>query len=394
MTRTLASNVPVVLVTYSTKPRGGVVHTLELAEALHRQGEPVSIVALGDPEQGFFRTTTVPHTIFPAPAPAPTLEERVADSVDALVLVLSALVRNTCILHTQDCIAARAATQVRDGGAPAVVLRTVHHVDDFTTPALVDCQRRAIVEPDHLLVVSEYWQRVLRSDFGVEAAIVTNGVDIPRFAKLPVIESTALRERMGLADRFVFLTVGGIEPRKGSAFLIEAMGRLRNGSGRPPALVVVGGHSFQDHAAYRQNVLDRAAALGIELGSELLILGTVSDDELASWYHTADAFVFPSVKEGWGLAVLEAQVAGAPVICTDIPVFREYLTNNTAMLVPSGDAASLEKAMRLLMHSPELRRRLGAAGRHAATRYSWDACATRHRAIYDKIEQPRSVGVA
>lgn len=387
-------SLPVVLVTYSTKPRGGVVHTLELAEALQRLGEPVSVVALGDPEQGFFRATAVPHTILRAPAPAPTLEERVADSLEALADGLARIAHPPCILHTQDCISARAAARVRDGGAAVVVVRTVHHVDDFTTQALVECQRLAIVEPDHLLVVSEYWQRVLRSDFGVEAAIVTNGVDISRFSKPSDIDPATLRARTGIADRFVFLTVGGIEPRKGSAMLVEALGRLRDGSERPPALVIVGGHSFQDHSAYRGQVLARAGALGLEVGRDLIILGTVGDDEIASWYHAADAFVFPSVKEGWGLAVLEAQAAGTPVISTDIPVFREYLTENTAVLVPSGDATALEGAMRRLMNTPELRGRLAGAGRRAAARYSWDACARRHRGIYGTLERPRDLGAA
>ena len=63
-----ARTVPrIALVTYSTKPRGGVVHCLELAEALYRAGCPVHVFALGDPAAGFFRPTAVPHTIFPAP---------------------------------------------------------------------------------------------------------------------------------------------------------------------------------------------------------------------------------------------------------------------------------------------------------------------------------------
>ena len=100
---------PVVLATYSTKPRGGVVHTLELAAALQHIGEPVHLVSLGDPEEGFFRPTPVPATIFPAPLPAPTLEERVAAAVDALAAGLEGMAQVPCIVHTQDCIAARAA---------------------------------------------------------------------------------------------------------------------------------------------------------------------------------------------------------------------------------------------------------------------------------------------
>lgn len=60
----------VALVTYSTKPRGGVVHTLSLAEALLREGVEVHVVTLGQPGTGFFRPTTVPVTVVPAPPAA------------------------------------------------------------------------------------------------------------------------------------------------------------------------------------------------------------------------------------------------------------------------------------------------------------------------------------
>lgn len=171
----------IALVTYSTRPRGGMVHTLHLAQALHAAGQPVHVFALGGPREGFFRPTTVPHTIFPAPQPTPTLEERVFAAVDALAEGLSRVAgRDHDLLHAQDCIAARAAVRVRDTTSGLPVLRTVHHVDDFATATLVDRQRRSIVEPDGILVVSEYWRRVLARDYGVTAAVVTNGVDAGR----------------------------------------------------------------------------------------------------------------------------------------------------------------------------------------------------------------------
>src|SRR5262249_57669178 len=129
---------PVALLTYSVKPRGGVVHTLHLAEALRDAGYPVRVVALGDPAAGFFRTVRAPFTIVPAPPHLPTLEERVFASVDALADGLAGLAAGYPVLHAQDCISARAACRIRDGsGGPGpVVVRTVQHVDDFTTPAL------------------------------------------------------------------------------------------------------------------------------------------------------------------------------------------------------------------------------------------------------------------
>lgn len=373
---------PVALLTYSTRPRGGPVHTLALGEALHRAGYPVHVFALGDPDVGFFRPTTVPHTIIPAPPRAETLEERVEDAQAAFLDGLAALPLPYPILHAQDCIAARVAGYLREQGRDLTVVRTVHHVDDFTTPALIDCQRRSIVEPDRVLVVSRYWQRRLRQEFGVQTTVVPNGVDARRFAAPPPGDPGALRERIGAEEQFLFLTVGGLEPRKGSLELIEALAKVRDLAG-PLRLAVIGGHSFQDHAAYRARVLERADEL--DLSETLVLLGTVPDGELSTWYHAADAFLFPSVTEGWGLVVLEAMAAGLPVIATDIPVFREYLSHDDALLVPPQDPAALAHAMALVVRDAPLRRRLAQGGPQVAARYPWDASAARHAEIYQRI---------
>jgi hypothetical protein len=121
----------VALLTYSTKPRGGVVHTLALAEALQALGQQVQVLALGDPAAGFFRPVQAPVTVVPGPAGGGTLEEKVAASIDALAAALQDVTAD--VLHAQDCISARAAARVRDAGAPVTVVRTVHHVDDFTS---------------------------------------------------------------------------------------------------------------------------------------------------------------------------------------------------------------------------------------------------------------------
>ena len=173
---------PVALVTYSTRPRGGVVHTLHLAEALTRLDHPVHVFALGDPDVGFFRQVDAPVTIVAEPARAQTLEARVFASIETLTRGLAgALGDHYPVVHVQDCIAARAAVALRDRGAPFEVIRTVHHVDDFTTEALVECQRRSVLDPDHLLVVSRYWRDRLAAEFGVDSTVVTNGVDAARF---------------------------------------------------------------------------------------------------------------------------------------------------------------------------------------------------------------------
>jgi glycosyltransferase-like protein len=376
----------VALVTYSTKPRGGVVHTLSLAEALTAARYDVTVVALGDPDRGFFRPVAAPCAIVPAPAPAETLEDRVFQSVDALEGGLASLADQFDVFHTQDCISARAAVRVRDAGAGIPVVRTVHHVDDFTTAALIDCQRQAILEPDIVLVVSRHWRTLLHDEYGVDAGVVYNGVDRLRFGAISPERRAELRRRIGAENRFLFLAVGGIEPRKGSVHLLRALGRLRAEMPSPPVLAVVGGHSFQDYAAYRDAALAELPALGLELGRDIALLGTVPDDELPLWYGAADALAFPSLKEGWGLAVLEAMSAGLPVVASDIPVLREYLTDGeSALLVPAADSDALAVAMRAVVDDAALRDRLRAGGARVARRFTWAASAAQHVRIYEGI---------
>ena len=388
--------VPVGLVTYSVKPRGGVVHTLALAEALHQAGHPVRVIALGDPAAGFFRPLRAPSTIIPAPPSLPTLEERVFASVDALAEGLGPLASTYRILHTQDCISARAACRVRDGasgpqpgatgtGRPGVVIRTVHHVDDFTSPSLIDCQRQAILEPDQILVVSEHWRGLLRREYGTAAVVVHNGVNAAWFAAADRAQAAALRRRAGAEDRALILTAGGIEPRKGSDTLVQAIAAMRR-PGRRPVLAVIGGHSFQDYRDYRERVLSSLPALGLHLDDDVVLLGTVAHAEVPAWYAAADVFAFPSTKEGWGLVVLEAMSAGLPVVASDLPVFREYLSpGRDALLVPPGDAPALAAALTAVLDDRRLAGRLRSAGREVSGRFSWAMSAAEHQAIYAAV---------
>jgi glycosyltransferase-like protein len=357
------------LLSHSTSPRGGHVHTLGLGEALHRAGHPVHLFALGTQ---LYREVDLPHTLVPGPRrEGTTLTERTLDGIERLTVALAERIGEFDVLHAQDCIAARAALQARERtNAQVTVLRTAHHVDDFTTPVLVDCQRRAITEPDRVLVVSRMWQDILERDFGVAATIVPNGVDVGRFARpVPAPEST----------RFRLLAVGGIEPRKGSVHLLRALARLAD---LDPELVIVGGHSFQDFAPYREAALKEAAELGVAVTE----LGTLSDDELAGWYAASDALAYPSVAEGFGLVPIEAMALGLPVVASDLPVFREHLTDGRdALLPPVGNDEALATALRRVITDPALRESLRAAGRTTAARFTWENAATAHRAIYAEL---------
>ncbi len=377
----------IALTTYSVKPRGGVVHTLELAEALQRAGIDVTVIAMGKVEEGLFRKVEVPVRIVEVPAWQEVLEDRVFSWIDALEAGLQGWSADFDLVHSQDCISARAAARVRDRGAAFKLIRTVHHVDDFTTQALIDCQRNAILEPDRGLVVSKLWQDLLLKDYDTTSTIVTNGVRAERFAS-PISDQrrAELRKKAGAEGRFLYLSVGGVEPRKGSRYLIQAMGKLKQSRADCPVLAIIGGHSFQDYRDYREEVLGSLPSLGLELGKDVVLLGTVSDSEFPEWFKAADGFAFPSVNEGWGLVIMEAAAAGLPVVASDIEVFKEFLTHDQdAILTKLADPQDLAQGLARLLDEPATRQRLVKNGLDLVARYSWDNTAQQHMAIYREM---------
>jgi glycosyltransferase involved in cell wall biosynthesis len=180
--------------------------------------------------------------------------------------------------------------------------------------------------------------------------------------------------------------VFGIEPRKGSVLLGLAMAILAQGLDPLPVLVVVGGHSFQDYTQYRDEVLASLPGLGLELGRDVVLAGSISDAELHEWYRSADALVFPSVKEGWGLVVLEAMAADLPVVSSDIAVLREYLTpDRTAVMTRVGSPESLAAGMRRLATDRALREILIRGGRDLIPAFSWQRAADEHARLYAQM---------
>ena len=156
--------------------------------------------------------------------------------------------------------------------------------------------------------------------------------------------------------------------------------------GLDPVLVMLGGHSFQDYAAYRDAALARLPELGLALGDNIVAIGTVDDVTLAQWYRAADVLAFPSVKEGFGLVALEGQAADLAVVASSIPVFSEFLTDGVNALLPAvGDPVALADALESVLRDPALRARLVEGGRLTVPSYSWSASAQRHLSIYDDV---------
>jgi len=373
------------MLTYSVKPRGGVVHAVEVSEALARRGHAVELAALARPGEALFRPTTVPlHVVRHIPIDAPfdeRIEAMLTAYADGLRPILGA--GGYGVVHAQDCLSANAALELRAQGVVDHVIRTVHHVDDFTSPSLVECQHRSIAEPDYVLCVSQPWVDRLARDFGVRAELVSNGVDTRRFRPpRDAAERSAARAAVGAGARFMVLTVGGIEPRKGSLTLLDGFAALRAAAPQlDPLLVIAGGTTLFDYRHEREQFDARVAALGV--GDQVRVLGPQAPEAIESLFRAADVFAFPSVKEGFGLAALEALAAELPVVASDLDVFRGFLADGeSALLAPTGDGDALAAALARVAREPALRERLRAGGRRVADAYTWDASAATHERAY------------
>lgn len=360
----------IALLTYSTKPRGGVVHTLALAEALAATGADVEVWTLGrGGDTGFYRPVDPAVRLRVVPFPEIDGETVGPRIVRSIAVLRAALVHrlDADVVHAQDCLSANAALAVRPD-----TIRTVHHIDRFSTPELVRCPERALREPTRHVCVSAAVAAELARDWGIAATVIPNGVDAARFAAAAGpgydADRAAWRHRFG---RYV-LAVGGIEPRKGTLDLVEAMARLRR---RFPAtrLVIAGGETLFDYRDYRSTVLARAAELDVAPG----ILGPVAHEQLPALVAAAGAFALPSVQEGFGLAALEALAARVPVVVRDLPVLREVFDG--AARFATG-VAGLAAALGAALHGPDPAR--AECGTTLAFRHTWSAAARAHLTLY------------
>ncbi|MFZ3120075.1 MAG: MSMEG_0565 family glycosyltransferase [Variovorax sp.] len=373
------------LLTHSVNPRGGVVHTLELAHALHDAGHDVTVMAPASTGQQFFRPVRCATRLIPVGPTPRDMVEMVGARIDAFTASIGELLATTRfdVLHTHDPIGGNALANLQERGLIDGFVRTVHHLEVFADVQLMRWQARGFRAARQVFCVSRLWQNLLATRHGVRASVVRNGVQRGRFSPERRPGDALLAQRLGVRTGApVVLALGGVEERKNTLRLLQAFVLLR--ASHPNAqLVIAGGASLLDHAQYGRDfaALARASDLPIGPGAPIVLTGALPDEDIPALYRLADVVAMPSLNEGFGLVTLEALASGVPIVVSRIAPFTEYLRDGDGHWADPLKSASIAEALRaaLASRSPA---RIGASAARLGDTFSWAASATRHVQLY------------
>jgi glycosyltransferase involved in cell wall biosynthesis len=169
------------------------------------------------------------------------------------------------------------------------------------------------------------------------------------------------------AEKPKIISVGHCIPRKGLIYLIEAFAKIEK---RGFTLHIIG--KTDKDKTYYQMVKNRIEELG--LSQSVFLHHRLDQEELNHLYSSAELFVLPSLKEGFGIVLLEAMYYGLPIITTNICAMPELVKDGeNGLLVPAADSQALAEAMSKLIENSDLRKQMGERGRIQVTNsYQWE----------------------
>jgi phosphatidyl-myo-inositol alpha-mannosyltransferase len=231
------------------------------------------------------------------------------------------------------------------------------------------------------IAVSDFARRVQVEHLGGDAVIIPNGVHVDVFAHGPTLPG----HRRGDGPPTVGFLGRYDEPRKGLPVLLEAMRSVVRE--HPEARLLVAGRGDAD---------DLAAMVGARLRPHVTLLGELSEADKAAFLRSVDVYCAPNLLgESFGIVLIEALAAGAPIVASDLDAFARVLEDGRAgVLVRRGDAPALARTLADLLGDPARRAALFGAGSRAATASDWDVVARRILAVYETVALPGGVVTA
>ncbi len=351
-------------------PGGVQEHIKDLAEALIGLGHEVSVISPADDD------TPLPGYVVPAGRAVPVPYN---GSVARLAFgpLSAARVRRWVkeggfdVLHVHEPAApslSLLACWVADG--PIVATAHTANPRSRVMHAAYLALQTALEKISGWIAVSEAARTTLVEHMGGDAVLIPNGVTVSRYEKAsPLPGWPGEGGVLGFLGRME-------EPRKGLDVLLGAFELLA--TQRPKLRLLVAGPGDLDEvrAKVPEAIRDR-----------LILLGQVTQDDKARFYHSVDVFCAPNTGgESFGVVLIEAMAAGAPIVASDLDAFQLVLRDGRAgELFPAGDPAALAAAASRLLDDPALRARLSAAACDAVRAYDWPMVARDVVKVYEAV---------
>ena len=329
----------------------------------------------------------------PCPAPsepeAPRLThvgiEGAPDFADDLLAAVEAVDTNYALVHSHYWTSGEPGLRLAaELGVPHIftghtIAAIKEQAGGTPEPDVRKAAEGAVIRRSHSIVTfTEEESASLCELFGVapeRAHAVPMGVDLGLFKPHSRVEA---RAALGIGqDERVLLSVGRIEPFKGTEVLVRATGFLRE----RVRLLVVGGREDEPGVAWLR---EEARASGV---SDMLDWrAAVPQHRLPAFYAAADVCAVPSLHEMFGLVALEAMACGTPVVASRAGGLRELVRDGeTGLLCEPGEAAALGEALDIVLSDLPRARRMGEAGALRAQRFTWRASAVRLAAVYEHV---------
>lgn len=257
-----------------------------------------------------------------------------------------------------DCPVVATFHATRDGGS-----RVYAYTKFLIKPYWGGLAGRVCVSRASLRMISRY--------FADRYRIIPNGIDYPFFAS----EAPPIPELMDHKRNILF--VGRQEKRKGLPYLLEAYRKLK--PEMPDTRLVIVGPDGGIRAACMRYVEQHQI-------QDVNFVGLVPYEDLPRYYRSADVFCAPNTgHESFGIILLEAMAAGAPIVASDISGFRDVLDHGKhGLLVPPKDSDALASAIKNVLSNEDAAEAMAAAGPPHARQFSWDEVSSQVLAYYEE----------
>lgn len=210
-----------------------------------------------------------------------------------------------------------------------------------------------------------------------DITVIPNGIDLNRINLN--VNADSFKDQYQLHNKKIVLFVGGLIPRKGVNYLIDAMKQVKS-----DCIALIVGGELQGHSGAKISLEEQVRKIGLK---NILFLGKVSNEDLEYAYTIADVFVLPSLSEGLPLTLLEAMSYKKCVVVTDIPGNSDVIQDGeNGILFEVGNSLDLGKMINYLLTNEELRKKLGMAARKEIEKnYNWNKNFNRILEVYGEV---------